>query len=59
MWNLVLLSHSEHHGGFLDISTCTTRGMQTTTVTTDEAIHRRMYDYPVYKLNPGNFVFYK
>ena len=37
--------------------TCTTRSMQTTT--TDEAIHCLMHDYPVYELNPGNFVFYK
>ena len=22
-------------------------------------LHRRMHDYPVYEINPGNFVFYK
>ena len=42
---------------FWTLAQCTTRSMQTTT--TDEAIHRRMHDYPVYEINPGNFVFYK
>ena len=42
---------------FWTLAQCTTRGMQTTT--TDEAIHRRMHDYPVYEINHGNFVFYK